>query len=328
MYRYADIRVFDDSHPFLKGNLHGHTTISDGRLTHEQVIKNYKAAGYVFIAITEHEIYTDFSHLGTDDFVILPAIECACDRPSEGLRNFQHHINGFAGTQAMLAAAPAAPLVHMQHLPRLPFEGPSTVQKMKDRLVGHGLFCIYNHPRWSQVTPADFGDLDGFAAIDIYNSNTAGHNHMGNSVTFWDILLQAGRKINGVAVDDSHNDAEEPFAPDDSFGGWVMVSAVKVNHESIVSALIAGEYYSSNGPSLYNYGVKDGYVFAECSPVKHICFVAGGTTSQGGIVRGENGSNITQGTYKLTGNERYVRVECIDEHGKTAWSNPLYGEWE
>ena len=327
MYTYKNIRVFDDSFPFLKGNLHGHTTLSDGRLTTSDVIQNYKAAGYTFIAITDHEIYTDFSYLGSDDFVILPAIECACAFDVSGPYNFQHHVNGIMGTKEMLAVAPEPPVKHMTTVQRQLYEGgPQTVQKMRQYLTDRGNFCIYNHPRWSQVTPEEIGDLEGFSAIDIYNNNTAEYNHMGNSVLYWDILLQTGRKINAVAVDDSHNDADTPLAPDDSFGGWVAVNAGKVDHESITAALISGQYYSSNGPSLYNYGVKDGYVFAECSPVKRICFVAGGATSIGGIVRGENGCDVTQGTYKLTGKERYVRIECIDENGKTAWSNPLYGE--
>ena len=231
----------------------------------------------------------------------------------------------------MTENASQPPIGHMTRLPEVPFQGAATVEYMRQYLAQRGNFCIYNHPRWSQATPEEIGSLEGFAAfaaIDIFNYNVAEYNHVGDSTMFWDLLLRAGRKINGVAVDDNHNDPDNPLAPDDSFGAWVTVRAGKAAHEDIVAAILAGRYYSSSGPSIYNYGVKDGYVYAECSPVKRICFVAGGATSIGGIVRGENGGDVTEGRYKLTGKERFVRIECIDEKGRTAWSNPLYGEWE
>ena len=328
MYSHKNIRVFDDSLPFLKGNLHGHTVLSDGKLTHEEVIKRYKAKGYAFLSFTDHEIYTDFSHLGDDKFVVLPATEWACTWFENGRHKCQHHVNGIKGTKEMLAAAPNPPIKHMSPMPEITYEGPQTVQNMRQYLTDRGNFCIYNHPRWSQAKPEDIGNLEGFAAIDIFNYNVGEYNHVADSTLFWDFLLRAGVRINGVAVDDNHNDPDNPNAPDDSFGGWVMVNAEKIDHESIASALVEGRYYSTNGPSIYNYGIKAGYVFAECSPVKRICFVAGGATSIGGIVRGANGSDVTQGVYKLTGKERFIRIECIDENGKTAWSNPIYGEWE
>jgi len=40
---------------YLKGQLHIHTTYSDGRLTPQQVADLYKRHGYDFIAITDHD---------------------------------------------------------------------------------------------------------------------------------------------------------------------------------------------------------------------------------------------------------------------------------
>jgi hypothetical protein len=39
----------------LKGNLHAHSTLSDGLLTPEAVVAAYEALGYDFLAITDHE---------------------------------------------------------------------------------------------------------------------------------------------------------------------------------------------------------------------------------------------------------------------------------
>ena len=48
------MQMFDSSMPFFKGNLHAHTTNSDGRRTPQEVIELYKAHGYDFLALTDH----------------------------------------------------------------------------------------------------------------------------------------------------------------------------------------------------------------------------------------------------------------------------------
>ena len=48
------MKLFDPSLAFYKGNTHAHTTDSDGRATPEECMRQYKAAGYDFLAITDH----------------------------------------------------------------------------------------------------------------------------------------------------------------------------------------------------------------------------------------------------------------------------------
>jgi hypothetical protein len=64
----------------LKGNLHAHTTLSDGRRPIEQVIARYRELGYDFLAITDHvdRIQEDywFQIPASDDrMLILPGVE-------------------------------------------------------------------------------------------------------------------------------------------------------------------------------------------------------------------------------------------------------------
>src|SRR2546422_1617656 len=40
---------------WLRGNLHAHTTYSDGVKTPQELIAEYEALGYDFLAITDHE---------------------------------------------------------------------------------------------------------------------------------------------------------------------------------------------------------------------------------------------------------------------------------
>src|SRR5215468_2601356 len=66
--------------PILKGNLHAHTTFSDGRLPVEEVVARYRDLGYDFLAITDHDelIQADYwmSLPASDDqLIILPGVE-------------------------------------------------------------------------------------------------------------------------------------------------------------------------------------------------------------------------------------------------------------
>jgi hypothetical protein len=66
--------------PLLKGNLHAHTTFSDGRRPVEEVITRYRELGYDFLAITDHDgwIADDYWFRippGDDRMLVLPGIE-------------------------------------------------------------------------------------------------------------------------------------------------------------------------------------------------------------------------------------------------------------
>ena len=64
----------------LKGNLHAHTTFSDGQRTVDEVVARYEALAYDFLAITDHD-----DRIGDDywfripaahgDMIVLPGIE-------------------------------------------------------------------------------------------------------------------------------------------------------------------------------------------------------------------------------------------------------------
>ena len=66
--------------PLLKGNLHAHTTFSDGHYAVEEVIARYRELGYDFLAITDHddrvtENYWLHIPLSDGGLVVLPGLE-------------------------------------------------------------------------------------------------------------------------------------------------------------------------------------------------------------------------------------------------------------
>jgi len=64
----------------LKGNLHAHTTFSDGHRPVEEVVARYRDLGYDFLAITDHEdrIQDDYWFRippSDDRMIVLPGVE-------------------------------------------------------------------------------------------------------------------------------------------------------------------------------------------------------------------------------------------------------------
>ncbi|MGH7384264.1 MAG: PHP domain-containing protein [Candidatus Rokuibacteriota bacterium] len=66
--------------PLLKGNLHTHTTFSDGRRPVDEVVARYRELAYDFLAITDHDdrIHEDYWFripAGDDRMLVLPGVE-------------------------------------------------------------------------------------------------------------------------------------------------------------------------------------------------------------------------------------------------------------
>ena len=239
-----------------------------------------------------------------------------------------HHLHGILGTQAMQDAAPLGTYKHMQYIPPMKFfgewTGPEAAQEVADMLRDHGCVTTYNHPIWSRVTEEEFIYTEGISALEIFNFNTVLESNTGYDVTYWDRMLRMGRRMNAFASDDNHN--EGLF--EDSCGGWICVQAPDLSHDSIVQNFIDGNYYSSSGPEIHDWGVRDGKVWIDTSAVNHVNFVCGNIINDGITVLGERFKDtLSHAKYQLKGHETYVRVEAVDRYGRTAWTNPIYLEW-
>lgn len=313
---------------WYRGNLHSHTVVSDGKLKPAESAALYRARGYQFLCLSEHDIYTDFSsEFNTEDFIILPGIEYSAilyQDAESGRRMKIHHLHGILGTREMQARAKEPLLTHMQHIPPMKFygdwDGAKVAQEMADMLGRHGLVTTYNHPIWSRVEQEEFVHTQGPAMLEIFNYDTVLESDTGYDVTYWDHMLRAGHHINAFASDDNHNDGLE-----DSCGGWVCVNADKLDQDAIVRELIRGNYYSSAGPEIREWYIEDGIVHVSCSPVNRITFVAGNVINDGWTFHGTPlQDDRTEADYRLKGHEIYIRAECTDRYGRTAWTNPIY----
>lgn len=294
---------FDQPGRFYRGNLHTHSTNSDGTLAPHQVVDSYRQAGYHFVAITDHflERYdfplTDTRPYRTAQFTTLPGAELHAGQT--GLGNLWHIL----AVGLPLDFAPVHP--------------DEPVADLCARAGTSGAFVAAAHPSWYGVTPQDIRALGAIPAIETYNVTCDALNDRGASWPLFDTLLAAGHHYLACATDDAHFHPARP----DGQQAWVQVKAASLDPQAVLAALHAGHYYSSTGPELYDVQVDSApQITISCSPCQAI-FVAG----RGAWARQQHGQRLTHATFSLDRMQSpYVRVTVRDARGRHAWSNPIW----
>ena len=284
---------------WFRGNLHAHTTESDGRMTPEEMVGWHVTHGYDFLSLTEHRIRLDPTPYAQDSLLLIPGIELhGVDRT--GIR---YHIVGLGVEDSA------------KHVPGL------SLQAAVDLLRAAGGLVVLAHPYWSGQTSTDLIEVEGACGVEVFNGVCEKGRGKGLSSVHWDDLLAAGRRLWGLAVDDAHG-----HAPDGDLGwGWVMVKAAELSQEAILCALAEGAFYSTTGPEIHDLRLENGVVTVHCSPVERIHFVC--DWALGGAVHAWDGPQLSEAHFQLgSRGETYVRVECVDDQGRRAWSQPVFLE--
>jgi hypothetical protein len=209
-----------------------------------------------------------------------------------------------------------------RHLPLKDFdreEDPQRAINLTDKLGG---LVIVAHPYWSGLQHTDLIRFEGYAGVEIYNTSCEVYRGTGYSRSHIDSLLADGKRVKIFATDDHHGEPE-PLKEEDSCGAWVVVKSKSRSVEAIVDAIKRGFFYASSGPEIKKISTDEGVIHVETSPVKQITFYS--TPSLGSRFTLSN-SSLTSYDYHGRKGEKYVRIEATDEHGRTAWSNPIYIE--
>jgi hypothetical protein len=286
---------------FWRGNLHTHTTLSDGALSPSDTVDVYRDAGYDFVAITDHFRaehgfpLADTRSLRTPDFTTLLGAELHAPRTT------------LASEWHIVAIG-------------LPLDFPPAVRGETGPLLARrarrtGAFIGMAHPSASLLTVADAESLDAAHAVEVYNAVSAWEDR-GDSWHLCDVLLARGHRLFAYAADDAH------FQPQDPPGcaAWVQVRAPSLDPSSLLTALKAGHFYSSTGPTLHDVCMAGGQVTVRCSPASRILVTGGVQGKQ--VVAGDGLTECTLPLAMFKGG--YFRVTVVDEAGGRAWSNPIW----
>jgi hypothetical protein len=234
--------------------------------------------------------------------------------------------------------------------------------------TGQEMFPHLNHPNFHYaVTAEDLAHIEGLQFFEVYNGhrgvqNYGDENHV-DLDRFWDITLTLRLAhldlgiMYGLAVDDSHhyeNSNDETATPG---RGWVMVRSNFLTPEHIIRSLKMGDFYSTTGVKIRDFGIENGSYFVNIEPEAGVDYTIQfiGTPKDHDIssepVLDENGEEIratrkyheeigmilketsgSEASYQITGDELYVRSKIISTKAhpnpfaegdtEVAWTQP------
>jgi hypothetical protein len=299
------LEAFTAPGAFYKGNLHTHSTRSDGMLPPDEVCRRYAERGYDFLCLSDH-------FLDVYDF---PITDTAAYRTAT--------LTTILGAELHAYATDFDDLWHILAV-GLPGDFARTASDetgvaLAQRAADAGAFVAIAHPEWYGLSLSDALTIEAAHAVEVYNHTSQIHSGRGGGAYFLDLMLIAGRNINALACDDAHWSVPGDENRD-AFGGWVMVKAQANEPGALVEALKAGHYYSTQGPEILSLSRDGDELVVEASACAQIVLAGPHTLSVYAA-----GSGITTARLPL---ERFAgkwgRLMVIDAENRTAWSNPMW----
>lgn len=288
---------------FYRGNLHTHSTRSDGGLSPEAVCAFYRRMGYDFLSLTDHflEQYewpiVDTRPYETADFVTLIGAELHSGKTSVG--DMWHILaNGLPFDFAPPAADESGPA-------------------LARRALDAGAFVTCAHPSWYALSEADVLSLGPVHAIETINGISDDHNDRIDSWAMFEALTAQGHRYSALTTDDAHFLGRH----NDHGRAWTWVKSETLTHASILDALKAGQFYSSTGPQIFSVEFDPESVYIRCSPCDSLFVTGKGARAAylhgRGLIEGELPRN------RLS-DSPYCRITVRDSHGGRAWTNVVW----
>jgi hypothetical protein len=290
---------------WFRGNLHTHTTNSDGDSPPEVVAAWYRDAGYDFLALTDHDLLTrpeDVRHAAGGMLLI----------PGEELTSGDAHVNG-------LGIPDTLP-------PRFGATVRETLQLDIDAIRATGGVPSVNHPNFAwAASPADLARLEGLTLFEVYNGgpdvNNGGRPGRPGMDEAWDIVLTMGRRLFGVATDDAHHFRSWGRPYSNPGRGWVVIRARRCEEAELLRNLEAGDFYATTGVELEDLGADAQAISVDIAArgdQHHTTRFVGRGGQLLEVVHGPSPR------YRITGHEGYIRARIDDSDGLTAWTQPHF----
>ncbi len=321
--------VFSKKGNWYKGNLHTHTLLSDGKASAEQMVDEYRRAGYHFLSITDHNIFQAYSQFSDGQFLMLPGTELTPGfdmEDGELMGAMAAHQRGeFVWSEAapslrkkIAALCDAHVLAISRQETGVSWKAEpqqfDSIQNMINYAFQRDCISIVAHPAWSKLDSQALISLKGYAAIEVYNHVS---HPWAESSLLWDSMLNKGLHVFALASDDAHE-------LQDACGGYMMLKAESLTHGKVIEAIEHGDYYSSCGPIINGFHRDGETIVVQCSACKEVRFLT--DNMFGKTYRSAEGDGLTRCEHKLFGDEAYVRVEVVDSQGLKAWTNPIFLE--
>lgn len=321
---------------FYKVNLHCHSTISDGKLSLEEIKEIYKANGYSAVAFTDHDVFIPHPELNDDDFIALHGYEMEINEPAPEGTAFKFIK---ACHMCLVAIDPdnytAVCWNREKFVPNCSLESKHLVKFDEnepdyERVYSHegisdmmrrgregGFFVTYNHPTWSHESYDEYIGYEGMHAMEIINNSclTLGYDEYNEHE--YDDILRSGKRIFCTATDDNHSTK-------DLCGAYVMVKADKLEYRALTGALLDGSFYSSESPEIKSLVYEDGKITIETSPAATIRAICG--VRRAGRIVAKEDEPLTSATFTVLPDDQYIRFVVTDAFGKKAYTNAYFAD--
>ncbi len=275
--------------PWLKGNLHAHTTHSDGDLSPQETVDAYADLGHDFLMITDHDHFTPVSDLDAKGMVLIPGNEITAYGPHILHVNAHRHIGPEDDRQRIIAA-----------------------------IQTDGGFSVVCHPNWledyNHCDQENLHTWEGYMGIEIYNGVCRRAEGSPLSTDRWDRILSAGRCVWGFANDDCHIAADRGLA-------WNVVQTETRTVAGITRALREGKFYASTGVSIKAIRVEGQMVHVETENAQSIHVYSDHSRLQH-VVDGSGLEFEVREDFPW----HYVRIECYGPGDAMAWTQPFFVE--
>ena len=310
--------------PFYKANLHCHTTLSDGKMTPEQVREWYRSHGYSIVAFTDHSKYAVYPELRSEDFLPVPGVEVAftcLDANNPPLKYRLCHMNFIPRDPGTAVYTPEEPTYDL-----------GVMNRYIARMKRDGWLCTLNHPGWSLQTTEEISGLMGLDGFEVYNHTSHALDNNGDGQAHYALYLNSGRRAWAVATDDNHAGFDTDgrvCAADDTLGGWIMISMPALSHADFVESFEHGRFYASTGPAIHRLYIDEARDAAilDCSPVKRVIVKGVHTVRPYRLIA--RGDDITHAEIPLADirrREPFFRLELATQSMQRAYSQPWWFE--
>lgn len=274
---------------WLKGNLHAHTTRSDGSTSPQEALDAYAKRGYRFLVISDHDICTtdkDYAQWDGHGMTLISGNEISANGP--------HLLH--VGSDVLIE--PEADRV-------------AVVRKALDA----GGLVIANHPNWGpdfhHFTDQLLDDIDGLTGIEIFNGIVKILPGSPYGTNRWERLLSSGKVLWGFANDDSHR------GDVDTGIGWNVACTNDSSAEGIIDALRTGRFYASTGVTVSKIAVTDNTIRIETEDAERVVALR----DHGARIAESDSSSIE---VEAPEDATYVRFECWGRGEKFAWTQPFF----
>lgn len=298
---------------WVKGNLHCHTTASDGDTTPDEVCRLYAEADYDFLAITDHSVFVDPATVDSHGLLLIPGEELSMV-PEEDL-GIPLHVNGFG-------------IKHTVTVERGP-DRLETIQNCIDGIVRAGGIAQMNHPNffWAFDHTTMEKTTDCFL-FELYSGhplvfNDGDDSHV--SVEYmWDYLLSRGKLMYGTGVDDGHTYFDIDPERANPFKGWIWADVEELTVEDVLGALWRGDFYASSGVELED--IVQGWQ-TTCKVViaaqPGLTYLTEFISNNGEVLHEAQG---TVASFDMPSDDKhtYLRMKVTASDGTCAWTQPMF----